>query len=50
MKVHTQLTGIIIGAVLAVLVGSFFPVFAVKTGFLGELFLNALKMMVLTVC
>ncbi len=44
---HKLLIMILIGVVFGGIVGSFFPSFAVKTGFLGELFLNALKMMVI---
>ncbi len=47
MKHHRLLLSIIAGAVLGVLFGTFFPEQAVRSGFLGELFLNALKMMVL---
>ena len=39
--------GIILGVVLGGLVGSFFPETGIKFGFLGTLFLNALKMIVL---
>ena len=39
--------GIIIGVILGGLVGSFFPETGVMLGFLGTLFLNALKMIVL---
>ena len=38
---------ILLGALLATVLGTFWPEAAVKTGFLGDLFLNALKMMVL---
>ncbi len=41
------LCSIVAGAVLGVLAGSFYPQQAVSFGFLGHLFLNALKMMVL---
>lgn len=41
------LYGIILGTVLAALFGSFFPAQAVKCKVLGDLFMNALKMMVL---
>jgi len=46
-KKNRQLLYIIIGAVLATVFGTFWPEVAVKTGVLGDLFLNALKMMVL---
>ena len=46
-KHHHQLLYIIIGAVLGVILGTLWPAWAVKTGVLGDLFLNALKMMVL---
>jgi len=46
-KHHRQLLYIIIGAVLGVILGTLWPAWAVKTGVLGDLFLNALKMMVL---
>ena len=39
--------GIILGVILGGLVGSFFPQVGIKLGFLGTLFLNALKMIVL---
>ena len=39
--------GIIVGAIAGGLVGSIYPDFAVKLHFLGALFLNALKMIVL---
>ncbi|MEQ9619159.1 MAG: dicarboxylate/amino acid:cation symporter [Deltaproteobacteria bacterium] len=44
---HYLIVGILIGVVLGGIVGSFLPETAVKLGFLGELFLNALKMIVL---
>lgn len=44
---HRGLIFILSGAVLGVLFGSFFPSWALRCGFLGDLFLNALKMMVL---
>lgn len=47
MKHDRLLMAIIAGALLGVLFGSFFPEPALRAGFLGELFLNALKMMVL---
>jgi len=46
-KHHRQLLYIIIGAVLGIILGTLWPAWAVKTGVLGDLFLNALKMMVL---
>lgn len=39
--------GIILGVILGGLVGSFFPEVGIRLGFLGTLFLNALKMIVL---
>lgn len=44
---HYLIFGIIIGVILGGLVGSFFPETAVSLGFLGTLFLNALKMIVI---
>lgn len=48
IKQETRLLfGIILGTVLAALFGSFFPAQAVKCKLLGDLFMNALKMIVL---
>jgi solute carrier family 1 (high affinity glutamate transporter) protein 1 len=47
LKDHYLITGIIAGVILGGLVGSFLPETGVRLGFLGELFLNALKMIVL---
>ena len=44
---HFLVVGIIIGVILGGLVGSFYPGLGVSLGFLGTLFLNALKMIVL---
>ena len=44
---HYLIYGIIIGVILGGLVGSLWPEAGVKVGFLGTLFLNALKMIVL---
>lgn len=44
---HFLIIGIILGVILGGLVGSFLPELGVKLGFLGTLFLNALKMIVL---
>jgi len=44
---HFLIIGIILGVILGAVVGSFLPELGVKLGFLGTLFLNALKMMVL---
>ena len=44
---HYLIIGIILGVILGVLVGSLYPVLSIKLGFLGTLFLNALKMIVL---
>jgi len=46
-KDHYLIIGIISGVILGGLVGSFLPELGVKLGFLGKLFLNALKMIVL---
>lgn len=46
-KENYLIFGIIIGVILGGLVGSFFPETGVTLGFLGTLFLNALKMIVL---
>ena len=46
-KKNNTLWFILLGALLATVLGTFWPEAAVKTGFLGDLFLNALKMMVL---
>ncbi len=47
LKEHFLVVGIIIGVILGGLVGSFYPKLGVSIGFLGTLFLNALKMIVL---
>lgn len=44
---HYLIIGIILGVILGGLVGSFFPELGIKLSFLGTLFLNALKMIVL---
>ncbi len=44
---HYLIAGIIAGAILGGMVGSFYPEAGVKAGFLGKLFINALKMIVL---
>ncbi len=44
---HFLIIGIIFGVILGGVVGSFFPEIGIKLGFLGTLFLNALKMIVL---
>jgi len=44
---HYLIIGIILGVILGGLVGSLYPVLGIKLGFLGTLFLNALKMIVL---
>ena len=44
---HLFLIALVLGAVLGALFGVFLPEQAVKSGFIGEIFLNALKMMVL---
>lgn len=44
---HYLIIGIILGVILGALVGSYLPLVGVKLGFLGTLFLNALKMIVL---
>jgi len=44
---NSLLIGIVIGVLLGGIVGSFFPEFAVHQGFLGDMFLKALKMIVL---
>ena len=44
---HYLIIGIILGVILGAVVGSFLPELGVKLGFLGTLFLNALKMIVL---
>lgn len=47
IKDNRMLSGIIIGVILGGLVGSFFPETGVSLGFLGTIFLNALKMIVI---
>lgn len=44
---YNHIIGILIGVFLAVVVGSFLPELGLKSGFLGTIFLNALKMIVL---
>jgi Na+/H+-dicarboxylate symporter len=44
---HYLIGGIILGVILGGLVGSLYPEIGVRLGFLGTLFLNALKMIVL---
>ncbi len=44
---HSLLIGIVIGVLLGGIVGSLFPEFGVEQGFLGDMFLKALKMIVL---
>ncbi len=44
---YNHILGILIGAFLGVFVGSVFPELGLKSGFLGTIFLNALKMIVL---
>lgn len=46
-KEQKFLLAIVLGAILGALLGVFYPEEALRTGFLGEIFLNALKMMVL---
>jgi Na+/H+-dicarboxylate symporter len=47
LRHYNHIIGILIGAFLGVFVGSLFPELGVKSGFLGAIFLNALKMIVL---
>jgi solute carrier family 1 (neuronal/epithelial high affinity glutamate transporter), member 1 len=47
LRHYNHIIGILIGAFLGVFVGSLFPELGVKSGFLGVIFLNALKMIVL---
>ncbi len=44
---YNHIIGILIGVFLGVFVGSLFPELGLKSGFLGAIFLNALKMIVL---
>lgn len=44
---HFLILGIILGVILGGVVGSFYPEIGIRLGFLGMLFLNALKMIVL---
>ena len=44
---HSLLIGIVLGVLLGGIVGSFFPILGIQLGFLGDLFLKALKMIVL---
>lgn len=44
---HYLIVGIIAGVILGGIVGSFYPESGVRVGFLGKLFINALKMIVL---
>lgn len=47
IKDHYLIIGIILGVIVGGLVGSFLPELGIKLGFLGTLFINALKMIVL---
>ncbi len=47
LRHYNHIIGILIGVFLGVFVGSFFPELGLKSGFLGAIFLNALKMIVL---
>jgi Na+/H+-dicarboxylate symporter len=47
LRHYNHIIGILIGAFLGVFVGSLFPELGVNSGFLGAIFLNALKMIVL---
>jgi len=47
LKDHYLILGIILGVIVGGLVGSFLPELGIKLGFLGTLFINALKMIVL---
>ncbi len=47
MKSYNLIIGIIIGVLVGGIIGSFFPETGTKLGFLGTLFLNALKMIVI---
>jgi solute carrier family 1 (high affinity glutamate transporter) protein 1 len=47
LRHYNHIIGILIGVFLGVFVGSFFPELGLKSGFLGTIFLNALKMIVL---
>jgi solute carrier family 1 (neuronal/epithelial high affinity glutamate transporter), member 1 len=44
---HFLIIGIVLGVILGALVGSFYPEAGVGLGFIGQLFINALKMIVL---
>lgn len=44
---HFLIIGIVLGVILGGIVGSFYPETGVRVGFLGKLFINALKMIVL---
>jgi len=48
-KKNGILAGIIAGAVLGAVAGTFFPAFSLKMKIFGDLFLNALKMMVIPI-
>ena len=47
LRGHYLIVGIIAGVILGGIVGSFYPETGVRVGFLGKLFINALKMIVL---
>ncbi|MGH7891707.1 MAG: cation:dicarboxylate symporter family transporter, partial [Thermodesulfobacteriota bacterium] len=47
LRGHYLILGIITGVILGGIVGSFYPEAGVRVGFLGKLFINALKMIVL---
>jgi len=47
MKHQRLLMSIVLGAVLGILFGSLFPEFAVRIKFVGDMFINALKMVVI---
>ena len=47
LRGHYLILGIIAGVILGGIVGSFYPETGVRVGFLGKLFINALKMIVL---
>ena len=47
LKDHYLILGIILGVIVGGLVGSFLPELGIKLGFLGTLFINALKMIVI---
>ena len=47
LKDHYLILGIILGVIVGGLLGSFLPELGIKLGFLGTLFINALKMIVI---